>query len=74
MVTKIKWMRNQLTVFKRDEKIDHFVLNCFSRPVVHEILYFCGLILSRAREKMFNSPKICGVFFKTNFPTFFGDF
>ena len=37
------------TVFKRDEKTDHFVLKSFSRPVVKEI-YFFRLILLRARE------------------------
>ena len=49
--------RNQLSttefrsVFKRDEKTDHFVLNSFSQLVVQEI-NFSSLILSRAREKI----------------------
>ena len=33
------------TVFKRDEKTDHFILQSFSRPVVQEI-YFSRLIFS----------------------------
>ena len=40
------------SVFKRDEKTDHFVLNSFSQLVVQEI-YFSSLILSQAREKKF---------------------
>ena len=44
----VKWTEFH-TVFKRDEKADHFVLKSFSRPVVQEI-YFSRLILSRARE------------------------